>query len=857
MTTALVRRLSAENNNNNNSNTNRMIESFPNNRVIPTANSDKDAPDDVDLLEEGKLRDVLMSLKHRNIIYRVLCSLRTYICVLVLVMVIGLVVVTTILSAFGASSTMRLTEHLEIQMIDGMDRFIDALVTSAKVMNHQALSAFKSELFSNSSGDFYKAKDYMWHTFSSCWDNNPDMGITLAITMLNSAQLNLIGISGTKNMRYMQVYYMWEGITPPNTVELFFGMDNIANVNYSAPLILPTAPMPSMHDYALTLRNTSYWKPPYGFQCVVYQDGKEVCQILLEYIAPKLDGHGVVEAYSTYTLTAVTLSYQLKSYANNIDGADAFIIDISTGNIVGCSDMDTPIIVKSTLAMIQAKDFGNPLISRTAIALAEEYGDKYSSLHGRGRFKYYHKELSALVDVTVSKYNGGSGLDWVLVLCVKEMELVGESIGGISGAIVGSVIIIAVALVIGLLYTILIVQPLKSFVVQLEYLETMQLDLVTDYPLSKFSEIAKMQGTFYHVVSRLREYKSFLPSHLLARDFGEEDDNHNDDKSLGIANSGKSSFSLSKASDSETGSKMSGSSRRSSDKKRQMLALGLQFSKGCVATIRITNMKELFTQFTPMEIVVQHGALLAEVERAVKRTRGINASFNDHKFTIVWLDSSSNYVQLACHCCLMIQEGLKNMNHSGKENMLNVEIAIASGELVFGNMGTKHKRQFTIFGPVDTLSKTMVSINREWEVSTLVNEDLMKKTSHLFTYRPIAQIYSSGNHTTTSSSEKQESTRVYQLIGRKIVKQDEWMYELSAKEKQDYDQYIQGYELFMEGKYQESKEAFAEHLKMNEDDFATLKMIQLCQFALEDSSSCATSPADRLTYSIQHKVQLK
>jgi len=107
------------------------------------------------------------------------------------------------------------------------------------------------------------------------------------------------------------------------------------------------------------------------------------------------------------------------------------------------------------------------------------------------------------------------------------------------------------------------------------------------------------------------------------------------------------------------------------------------------------------------------------------------------------------------------------------ESPLIVNIGVATGPALQGNVGNKQLRYFSMIGSVVERAKDFSVLAQSLETQILVDSASMKLVKQDFVFRPVER-YLEGESTHKIGT-------VYQLLRKSHVEHDEWLYELEKK----------------------------------------------------------------------------
>src|SRR3989338_9264146 len=117
--------------------------------------------------------------------------------------------------------------------------------------------------------------------------------------------------------------------------------------------------------------------------------------------------------------------------------------------------------------------------------------------------------------ISVYRYCNNYNVDWLVIFSVSEWNYIGNMIIAIICAIIGSLMVIGIGGIFGVISATVIVKPFKNLIEQFENVSSMDLDI--QMKTSSLREVSLLQGHFIVMVERMKQYRAFIPSHLLSR----------------------------------------------------------------------------------------------------------------------------------------------------------------------------------------------------------------------------------------------------------------------------------------------------------------------------------------------------
>ena len=154
----------------------------------------------------------------------------------------------------------------------------------------------------------------------------------------------------------------------------------------------------------------------------------------------------------------------------------------------------------------------------------------------------------------------------------------------------------------------------------------------------------------------------------------------------------------------------------------------------------LTEMSEIIHQYNGVIDKFEGDAIMAEF--------GVPVSYPDH-------------AKAACNCAIEMQEKLKTMRaHWTKEGKpaLSARIGINTGEVIVGNMGSRHLFDYTVMGDHVNLGARLESANKGYGTKLMISEFTHNELDDEFFTRPLDLIRVKG---------KTKPVEVFELLGNK------------------------------------------------------------------------------------------
>jgi adenylate cyclase len=118
-----------------------------------------------------------------------------------------------------------------------------------------------------------------------------------------------------------------------------------------------------------------------------------------------------------------------------------------------------------------------------------------------------------------------------------------------------------------------------------------------------------------------------------------------------------------------------------------------------------------------------------------------------------------NHAELAARAALEMIEGLEKLNQKWQSEgrpTLHIGVGINTGEMLFGNIGSEQRMDFTVIGDSVNLGARLESSTKELKASIVISEATYREIEQLAEVRPLGEIHVKG---------KEKGIVVYELLG--------------------------------------------------------------------------------------------
>ena len=379
--------------------------------------------------------------------------------------------------------------------------------------------------------------------------------------------------------------------------------------------------------------------------------------------------------------------------------------------------------------------------------------------------------------VSVHRFCTDSNIDWIIVFSVPQWNFVSSLIMALLIAMGVSVVIVALSVVLGVMFSLKIVKPFYSLIDLFGKVSQMELEgLVIEN--TGFWEMRQLQRHFITMVKKIKRYRAFIPTHLISV----IDQNDSDTEDRMMSRSSTAGLSTSKETQ---GSSYHSTLRKMTCKfslyiESKTVSAIMIFLKGFDASLKICQ--------NPQEIVLLLGDVFEQVNSVIRVAGGENESFENDSI-IVTFNAATNLLkhqEKAVASAKSIMEkltavsskwqGRSVVKKTFQDQALNFKIAIRSQECYCGNIGTKENKFFTMIGSIKRNLETMIQLANNFHVNILISEIINTISSSTYSTRYIDSntFYREDHHSSVydlKEIEKGESC-VYELGESLLVETD-------------------------------------------------------------------------------------
>jgi ankyrin repeat protein/class 3 adenylate cyclase len=516
------------------------------------------------------------------------------------------------------------------------------------------------------------------------------------------------------------------------------------------------------------------------------------------------------------------------------------LIERKTGYLISTSDPSFLVINKNLTQRYDGTEDKGHLISSMVSYSRKMFGGRYLSKvkaeddsNQFGKFKHngkmYALDIAGITDT--------HGIDWVLVNSVPMLHFFAPLYTALGVMLAVSIVLIVLSAICAIVAAHTVMIPILQLIDQAQDIKMLQLEKVEKSLAqpSMLAEIRTLQTSFASMTARLKQFRSFIPSHILAvidaeihgtsesvvQTTGLVEDEKQDEKRKTPQNN---------SSHNNTGSHVSHSTISNFGKGMINRALNSKLTSATltVMTIKLPDLSELFDLYSADEILEAMNDLVSSIRVIGQETNFQLVSMSTKKVVVVWNSfiSQTDHCQRACKTAVSLQSKLKQMQQQWSTNglpILGLNIGIATGLAYYGNVG-RDTKFFTVIGNTAMMSDKLCNSNKTYGIQVIVSDEIYESEREEFHMRPIGEM---------------EDMVLYELGDAKHP--DSWQTELEYTSQSNWQDYIDGYTLFSNDQYADAVDKFKIHLNNHPDDSVCHRMVELCNDMLSSHITDTTT----------------
>nr|CAG4713661.1 unnamed protein product [Naegleria fowleri] len=348
-------------------------------------------------------------------------------------------------------------------------------------------------------------------------------------------------------------------------------------------------------------------------------------------------------------------------------------------------------------------------------------------------------------------------------------------------------------------------------------------------------------------LQRLQElYKSFIPAHVLLQieaENGDEDDYMKIEDDVPKEEDVKSKDP---SHTSASNSTLQSSTRYNSNKidLASKFSLYLEKKKVSMIQVKFQGLEWILDNGTPIEIIEILKDIFEKIQFSTRSTSSLMEHVDDDSVSIVFNASrdQSRHEEKAIKTCMDLSDKLRELQnakwmHSDKShsilaaNHIVFRFAIHVQHCLCGNVGTADIRSFKILGSIYENISNLTNHASQMHLRIVCDETISKISQSLYHTRFV------GFTNFVDEVNTYKSSNVYEIGAPLSVSDDEWLYELANKQKnEEWNDYNMACKAFFATNFGLALLGFEKYEQGHSHDLPTKHMIQLCKKELHQGS---------------------
>ncbi|KAG2373353.1 hypothetical protein C9374_012219 [Naegleria lovaniensis] len=274
--------------------------------------------------------------------------------------------------------------------------------------------------------------------------------------------------------------------------------------------------------------------------------------------------------------------------------------------------------------------------------------------------------------------------------------------------------------------------------------------------------------------------------------------------------------------------------------------LYLEKRRVTLVQVLLEGLNEWVHSISPNEVVLLLSDVYDQLNTICRVNGASQISYLENDSLIIALNATRDqqkHEEKGAIFCHMLNEkllGLKYMKWRNEKSQthgdrMNFRFSIVTQEGLCGNVGSQDMKQFSVLSSGRHNLGMLMDVAKHLNVNMVCSEPVKNGCAKTFNLRYIDTqnlvddmfINSFGSVASVSCNIPQSQVHIYEIGAKLQVENDEWMYELSQKEKKnEWNEYNNATLLFFETRYQEALELFQKFYQSKTNDKPTENMIQ-------------------------------
>ncbi|KAG2393184.1 hypothetical protein C9374_009761 [Naegleria lovaniensis] len=539
--------------------------------------------------------------------------------------------------------------------------------------------------------------------------------------------------------------------------------------------------------------------------------------------------------YFGYDLSVGSISNYLKKFSESDElGSRSMVVEADSNYIVAF-DRDVPFVTWDATGNSKRLDLSS-LEDPVMTGVVQNIKNKYPVLKEIRCNQKVSFSGSKGMFISIQRLCTDYNIDWFIVYAVPNWSFISSAAIGVCSAMAASIIIVIISTSIGIFLSHKVVSPFYDLIYLFDTVSDMDLDKI-EINFSRFAEVRHLQHTFLFMVHRMKQYRCFIPPHLIAQIEGsgeEQELQQMDSATEGSVTKGSNTSTNSihdvvpqKPSKPVLNRTMTMTDRKKKfSSTRNLFALHLEHKMITMVSIFMEGLNELI-QEAPARDVLQLLSDVFDQLNAIIKTRGGSLIGTENDVINLAYNAVTNlprHEKVAVSTAQVTIEKLtkfkalkwKNLDcwrrYSHLMDALKFRVAVCSQLSHCGNIGNSEMKHFTIMSSLKHNNELMLETAKRLDLEIVMSERVsIQIDQFMMRYVDTQEMIDDSAYTSPLFMDEQThasskvSTKIYELGESTAVKEDEWMYELADQEKKGrWALYNKACDYYFQGEYGEA-----------------------------------------------------
>jgi adenylate cyclase len=219
----------------------------------------------------------------------------------------------------------------------------------------------------------------------------------------------------------------------------------------------------------------------------------------------------------------------------------------------------------------------------------------------------------------------------------------------------------------------------------------------------------------------------------------------------------------------------------------------------------------------PEQLVESLGEYLEEMARPIAASGGTVDKYIGDAIMAFWgaPRPDADHALHACEAALENRDRLDALNarwQAAGRPRFDARVALHTGEVVVGNVGSGARLNYTIIGDAVNLASRLEGLNKRYGTGLIISETTWARVSHVMVARPLDKVSVKG---------KEASVVIYELIGRRR--------DVSAVRREVAERHARAFTLYLERKWSEAISLLRARLAEHPGDEPSKLLLERCK----------------------------